>query len=49
MRWKRRAASRAACCIAIRNLIDHAMARNLAQACWPITAPMAKIFRGKPA
>jgi hypothetical protein len=32
----------------MRNLIDHAMARHLAPACWPITALMAKILRGKP-
>lgn len=46
-RWKGRAASRAACCIAIRNLTDHAMARHHAPACWTITAPMVKTLRGK--
>ncbi len=47
-RWKGKAASRAACCIAIRNLTDHAMARHHAPACWTITAPMVKTLRGKP-
>ncbi|WP_411876850.1 site-specific integrase [Vulcanococcus limneticus] len=46
-RWQGRAASRAACCIAIRNLTDHAMARHHAPACWTITPPMVKKLRGK--
>jgi len=46
-RWKGKAASRAACCIAIRNLTDHAMARHHAPACWTITTPMVKTLRGK--
>ncbi|MFS6828481.1 site-specific integrase [Cyanobium sp. ATX-6F1] len=46
-RWKGKAASRAACCIAIRNLTDHAMARHHAAACWTITAPIVKNLRGK--
>ncbi len=46
-RWKGRAASRAACCIAIRNLTDHAMARHHAPACWTITPPTVKKLRGK--
>jgi hypothetical protein len=46
-RWKGRPGSRAACCIAIRNLCDHAMARHHAPACWTITAAMVKELRGK--
>jgi hypothetical protein len=46
-KWKGRAASRAACCIAIRNLTDHAMARHHAPACWTITTAIVKELRGK--
>jgi hypothetical protein len=46
-KWKGRAASRASCCIAIRNLTEHAMARHHAPACWTITTAIVKELRGK--
>ena len=48
-RWKGKPASRAACCIALRNLTDHAMARHHAPACWTISTATVKELRGKPA
>ncbi len=46
-RWKGRAASRAACCIALRNLTAHAMARHHAPVYWTITPDIVKELRGK--
>jgi len=46
-KWHGKAASRAACCIAIRNLTDHAIARHRAPACWRIDVASIKELRGK--
>ena len=46
-RWHGKAASRAACCIAVRNLTDHAIARHRAPACWRIDVASTKELRGK--
>lgn len=46
-RWHGKAASRAACCIAVRNLTDHAIARHRAPACWRIDVASIKELRGK--
>jgi integrase len=48
-RWKGRASSRGACCIAIRNLTEYAVARHRAPTCWTITPAMVKELRGKTA
>ena len=48
VKWKGKAASRAACCIALRNLTDHAIARHHAAACWRITPIDIKELKGKP-
>ena len=46
-KWHGKAASRAACCIAVRNLTDHAIARHRAPACWRIDVASIKELRGK--
>lgn len=48
-KWHGKAASRAACCIAVRNLTDHAIARHSAPACWRIDVASIKELRGKAA
>ena len=48
-KWSGMAPSRAACCIALRNLTDHAIARFGAAKSWQITAVDIKELRGKPA
>ena len=46
-KWHGKAASRAACCIAVRNLTDHAIARHRAPGCWRIDVASIKELRGK--
>ena len=46
-KWHGKAASRAACCIAVRNLTDHAIARHRAPVCWRIDVASIKELRGK--
>jgi len=48
-KWSGMAPSRAACCIALRNLTDHAISRFGATKSWQITAIDIKELRGKPA
>ena len=48
-KWAGMAPSRAACCIALRNLTDHAIARFGAAKSWQITSVDIKELRGKPA
>ena len=48
-KWSGMAPSRAACCIALRNLTDHAIARFGAAKSWQITSVDIKELRGKPA
>ena len=48
-KWAGMAPSRAACCIALRNLTDHAISRFGAAKAWQITAVDIKELRGKPA
>ncbi len=48
-KWAGKAPSRAACCIALRNLGDHAISRVGAAKSWQITALDIKELRGKPA
>jgi len=47
-KWHGKAASRAACCIAVRNLTDHAIARHRAPACWRLDTASIKELRGRP-
>lgn len=46
-RWADKAPSRSACCIALRNLTDHAIARHGAARSWQITPADIKELRGK--
>lgn len=46
-KWAGKAASRSACCIALRNFTDHAIARHHAAACWRIDPATIKELRGK--
>ncbi|QNI77560.1 site-specific integrase [Synechococcus sp. MVIR-18-1] len=48
-KWAGKAPSRAACCIALRNLSDHAISRFGAAKSWQITSLDIKELRGKPA
>ena len=48
-KWAGMPPSRAACCIALRNLTDHAISRFGAAKAWQITAVDIKELRGKPA
>jgi integrase len=48
-RWSGKPPSRAACCIALRNLTEHAVARHHQPACWQISAASIKELRGRPA
>ena len=47
-KWHGKPAARAACCIAVRNLTDHAIARHRAAACWRIDVASIKELRGRP-
>jgi integrase len=49
VRWSGKAPSRAACCIALRNLTDHAVARHHQRSCWRISNASIKELRGRPA
>ena len=49
MRWIGKPPSRAACCIALRNLTDHAVARHHQASCWQISGASIKELRGRPA
>jgi integrase len=46
-KWTGKAASRAACCIALRNLTEHAIARHRAANCWQIDTASIKELKGK--
>jgi len=48
-RWSGKPPSRAACCIALRNLTDHAVARHHQPSCWRISSASIKELRGRPA
>jgi hypothetical protein len=48
-RWSGKPPSRAACCIALRNLTEHAVARHHQPSCWQISAASIKELRGRPA
>ena len=47
-KWQGKPAARAACCIAVRNFTDHAIARHRAAACWRIDVASIKELRGRP-
>ena len=47
IKWEGKPASRAACCIALRNLTDHAIARHNAPRSWQITPVDIKTLKGK--
>ena len=47
VKWSGKAPSRAACCIALRNFTDHAIARHHAAACWKIDRTSIKELKGK--
>jgi integrase len=47
VKWTGKAPSRAACCIALRNFTDHAIARHHAAACWKIDRTSIKELKGK--
>lgn len=47
MKWTGKAAARAACCIALRNLTDHAIARHNAARSWQITPADIKALKGR--
>jgi len=49
IRWSGKPPSRAACCIALRNLTDHAVARHHQPSCWRISNASIKELRGRPA
>jgi integrase len=49
VRWSGKPPSRAACCIALRNLTDHAVARHHQPSCWQISPASIKELRGRPA
>lgn len=46
-RWDGKPSSRAACCIALRNFTDYAIARHNAATCWRIDDPSIKELRGR--
>lgn len=46
-KWSGRPASRAACCIALRNFTEHAIARHNAANCWKIDAASIRELKGK--
>jgi integrase len=48
-RWIGKPPSRAACCIALRNLTEHAVARHHQPSCWQISAASIKELRGRSA
>lgn len=49
LRWTGKPPSRAACCIALRNLTEHAVARHHQPGCWQISAASIKELRGRSA
>lgn len=49
LRWTGKPPSRAACCIALRNLTEHAVARHHQPSCWQISAASIKELRGRSA
>ena len=48
-RWAGKPSSRAACCLALRNLMDHAVSRHQMPASWRISQTSIKELRGRPA
>jgi hypothetical protein len=48
-KWAGKAPSRAACCIAIRNLTDHGVSRFGLEACWRLDRATIKELKGRPA
>ncbi len=48
-RWAGKPPSRAACCIALRNFTEHAVARHRQPSCWQISGTSIKELRGRPA
>jgi integrase len=48
-RWSGKPPSRAACCIALRNLTEHAVARHHQPSCWQISGASIKELRGRSA
>ncbi len=48
-KWSGKPPSRATCCIAIRNLTDHGIARFHLESCWRIDRVSIKELKGKPA
>lgn len=46
-KWAGRPASRAACCIALKNYTEHAIARHKAANCWKIDAASIRELKGK--
>ena len=48
-RWKGKPSSRAACCLALRNLMDHAVSRHKMPAGWQISQTSIQELRGRPA
>jgi hypothetical protein len=49
VRWAGKPPSRAACCIALRNFTEHAVARHHQPSCWQISAASIKELRGRSA
>ncbi len=47
--WKGKPSSRAACCLALRNLMDHAVSRHNMPTSWRISQTSIKELRGRPA
>jgi len=47
LKWSGKPAARAACCIALRNLTDHAIARHNAARSWQITPADIKTLKGR--
>ena len=47
-KWTGKPPSRSACCIAIRNLIDHGISRFRLESCWQIDRATIKELKGKP-
>ena len=48
-RWAGKPSSRTACCLALRNLMDHAVSRHQMPASWRISQTSIKELRGRPA
>ena len=47
-KWKGKPSSRAACCLALRNLMDHAVSRHKMPSSWRISPSSIKELRGRP-